>query len=40
VSYLAGKYVVARMRDGAPVRQAVDEAVNVANRLLAARPET
>jgi len=36
-SYLAGKYVVARTRDGATVRQAVDEAVDVANRLLAAR---
>jgi Domain of unknown function (DUF6457) len=40
VSYLAGKYVVARMRDGAPVAQAVDEAVDVANRLLAAKLDT
>jgi hypothetical protein len=37
VSYLAGQYVVARTRDGATVRQAVDEAVDVANRLLAAK---
>lgn len=39
VSYLAGKYVVARMRDGATERQALDEAVDVANRLLAATME-
>ena len=37
VSYLAGKYVVARTQSGATVRQAVDEAVDVANRLLAAK---
>ncbi|MEA2685093.1 MAG: hypothetical protein QOE93_288 [Actinomycetota bacterium] len=37
VSYLAGQYVVARTRDGATVRQALDEAVDVANRLLAAK---
>ncbi len=36
-SYLAGKYVVARVRDGATVHEAVDEAVDVANRLLAAK---
>ena len=40
VSYLAGQYVVARTRDGgATVRQALDEAVDVANRLLAAKLE-
>ncbi len=39
VSYLAGKYVVARMREGATERQALDEAVDVANRLLAATME-
>ncbi|MEA2931825.1 MAG: hypothetical protein QOI56_610 [Actinomycetota bacterium] len=39
VSYLAGKYVVARTGDGATVRQAVDEALDVANRLLAATLE-
>ena len=39
VSYLAGKYVVARTRDGASVRQAIDEAVDVAHRLLAAKLE-
>jgi len=37
VSYLAGQYVVARTRDGATVRQALDEAVDVAKRLLAAK---
>jgi hypothetical protein len=40
VSYLAGKYVVARMGDGATEHQAVAEAVDVANRLLAARAAT
>ena len=34
VSYLVGQYVVARGRDGATRRQALDEAVDVANRLL------
>ncbi len=37
VSYLAGQYVVARTRDGGSVEQALDEAVDVANRLLAAK---
>lgn len=39
VSYLVGQYVVARTRDGAKVGQALDEAVDVANRLLAATME-
>ncbi len=39
VSYLVGQYVVARTRDGAQLSQALDEAVDVANRLLAARME-
>ena len=38
VSYLVGQYVVARIRDGATRRQALDEAVDVANRLLGGQP--
>jgi hypothetical protein len=38
VSYLVGQYVVARTRDGATRRQALDEAVDVANRLLGGQP--
>lgn len=37
VTYLAGQYVVARARDGTGASQALEEAFDVANRLLAAR---
>ena len=41
VSYLVGQYVIARTRTGgATLSQALDEAVDVANRLLDANPES
>ena len=40
VSYLVGQYVIARTRTGgATLSQALDEAVDVANRLLNAKLE-
>ena len=38
-SFLAGKYVVAHVQAGVAESQAVAEAVDVANRLLAAKPD-